>query len=95
MSKDSGLRIGLVGCVKDNKSYRCKAKDLYVSDLFRKAKTYAERNYDHWFILSAKHHLVDPETEIDPYDKTLNDANDLERKKWSFSARYPVQLSFA
>lgn len=31
-------------------------------------RKYAEATGDLWFILSAKHGLVDPETELEPYD---------------------------
>jgi len=77
------IRIGLVGCVKNKRAYGSKAKDLYTSDLFMKARRYVEENYDHWHILSAKYHLVDPEAEIYPYDETLNDKTISERKAWS------------
>lgn len=73
----------MVGCVKNKRDRRSKAKDLYTSDLFMKARRYAERNYDHWHILSAKYYLVDTEAEIDPYDETLNDKTVSERKTWS------------
>jgi len=76
-------RIGLIGCVKKKRSFRSPAKDLYTSDLFIKARRYAEANYDKWFILSAKHHLVEPETITDPYDETLNDKTAQERREWS------------
>jgi hypothetical protein len=38
---------------------------------------------DGWYILSAKHHLLEPDEEIDPYEQTLNNANAMERKEWS------------
>jgi len=38
------------------------------SDYFCKMRAYAEATGEVWFILSAKHGLVDPDTEIEPYD---------------------------
>jgi hypothetical protein len=73
----------LVGCVKEKRKHRYPAKDLYISDLFIKTRKYAETNYDRWFILSARYHLVEPETYIEPYDETLNDKTTAERKEWS------------
>ncbi len=66
------LRIGLVACAKRKLDHKSRAEDLYASTLFSKAKEYAEKNYEEWFILSAKYHLVDPNQEIDPYDESLN-----------------------
>lgn len=77
------IRIGLVGCVKKKVNMRSRAKDLYISNLFIKARKYVEIHYDKWFILSAKHHLVEPETYIEPYDETLNEKTVKERKEWS------------
>jgi hypothetical protein len=46
--------------------------DLYISDLFRKRRAYAEASGHAWFVLSAKHGLVRPDTVLDPYDETLD-----------------------
>jgi hypothetical protein len=48
----------LVSCVKDKLDHPAPAKDLYTSDLFRKARGYAERVGVPWFILSSEHGLV-------------------------------------
>jgi hypothetical protein len=42
-----------------------------------------ERTCESWFILSAKHGLLDPLTEIDPYDETLKRKTRAEREAWS------------
>ncbi|MFF2244294.1 DUF6884 domain-containing protein [Arthrobacter sp. NPDC058130] len=47
------------------------ARELCVSQLFRKASAYAEATCDRWYILSAKHGLVHPDTIIEPYDVRL------------------------
>ena len=70
------MTIYLVSCVsqKATTATAKPARDLYLSNWFRKAKAYVELNrraQDRWFILSAKHHLVSPETLLLPYEATL------------------------
>ena len=65
------MRIGIVACSKTKLATPAPAKDLYTSPLFKAARAYCERTYDRWFILSALHGLVEPETVIEPYDVTL------------------------
>jgi len=76
-------RIHLVACVKTKEDKPCKARDLYKSDLFIKAKAYAEGNSGRWYILSAKYGLVDPDTVIEPYENTLNAMSSAQRAQWS------------
>ena len=59
------------------------AKDLYdESDLFRKSWKYATLlKPDKIYILSAKHGLLNPNQEIDPYDITLCYVSKKEREK--------------
>lgn len=65
-------KIVLIACASKKKSIKAKAKDLYVSTLFKYSLKYAYAlNPDKIFILSALHHLLDIETEIEPYDVTL------------------------
>ena len=52
------------------------AKDLYDSNYFGLKQEYAEECFDEWKILSAKHGLLDPETEIESYDASLNTRSD-------------------
>jgi hypothetical protein len=64
--------------------YKTKAKDLYVSTLFKYNLEYARSlNPDKIFILSAKYGLVNLEREIEPYDKTLKNMPSKEIKKWA------------
>ena len=64
--------IGLVGCVKSKRPIAAPAKDLYMrSRLFRGWRAYVEDSCDEWWILSAKHGLVHPQTVLAPYDITL------------------------
>jgi len=77
--------IGLVSCTKSKREDQAKPAELYMeSPLFRKARKYVEANHDDWFILSAKHHLLDPDGQaIEPYDETLSGASVDTKREWS------------
>jgi hypothetical protein len=60
-----------------------KARDLYTSPLYRGRRAFVEKTCDRWFILSALHGLVDPDDVVAPYDQTLADAKEEERRAWS------------
>lgn len=53
------------------------------SDLFKKAYSYAIKNYDFVAILSAKYGLLFLDDKIEPYDLTLNDMNSQQRREWT------------
>lgn len=78
------MQVGLVSCTKTKRETSASPRDLYdVSALFRKARSYCERHHDTWYILSTKYGLLDPDgSAIDPYDETLTDATDDERRRW-------------
>lgn len=63
--------IGLVGCASQKLKRPALARELYVSTLFRKASAHAEANSDVWYILSAKHGLLNPDQIVEPYDVKL------------------------
>jgi hypothetical protein len=75
--------IALVACVSKKNKRPMVARDLYISDWFKKASAYAEKNSDKWFILSAKYGLVDLNSIIAPYDETLNNMPVSKRRTWS------------
>lgn len=78
-----GLRIGLVGCVKTKGPRAVAAADLYRSALFLGRRRAVEATCDRWFILSAKHGLVDPVRRLGPYDVTLNRMSVAQRRRWA------------
>jgi hypothetical protein len=77
------MRVGLVGCVKSKATHSMPAKDLSTSSLFRGRRRFVEGSCNRWFILSAKHGLVDPEATLDPYDLELKRLRAPERRAWS------------
>lgn len=64
--------IVLISCVSKKRGVKAKAKDLYQSTLFKYSLAYAySLRPDKVFILSALHHVLDLESEIEPYNVTL------------------------
>lgn len=61
----------------------CRAEELYVSPWFRKARGLVKATGYPWFIISAKHRLLDPGKRIKPYDQTLNRMPTGKRKEWA------------
>ena len=76
-------RCFLVSCVSEKRDAPAKAKDLYKSALFTKARAFVEKAGGAWFILSAKHGLVHPEATINPYNETLNSMGTALRRAWA------------
>jgi hypothetical protein len=65
------LPIGLVGSASQKLRRLAAARDLHVAQLFKKASAYAEQTCNRWYVLSAKHGLVNPGTVLEPYDVRL------------------------
>lgn len=74
--------IYLVSCVGKKREYACAARDLYVSELFHKARQTVEATGCRWFILSAEHGLLSPDQLTAPYDRTLNKMKIADRRLW-------------
>lgn len=75
--------VALVSCVKKKLTAAAPARNLYVSPLFRGLRSYAERNADAWFILSAEHGLLRPDQIVAPYERTLNTMPKTDRLTWA------------
>ena len=73
----------LVSCVSQKRSTSLPARDLYCSDWFLKARAYVEAQSHPWFILSAKHGLLEPDHVIAPYNETLNQMTSAGRRAWA------------
>lgn len=87
------MKIGLVSCSKSKRDEAAKPADLYMeSAFFRKARAYVETYHDSWYILSAKHRLLDPDgSVIDPYDDTLSGASVDRQKKGAHTVLQQLQ----
>lgn len=75
--------VGLISCVGKKRSEEAKAEGLYTSPLFTKSRKYVEQRCDKWFILSAKHGLLETDDIIAPYEETLNTKSRDERQIWA------------
>ena len=86
-------KIVLISCVKKKMDRRTKAEEMYISTLFKNNLKYAKSlNPSNIFILSAEHGLLELNTEIDPYDKTLNKMCINDIKKWSELVSKKLQI---
>jgi hypothetical protein len=78
------VRVVLLGCVAEKGPRQAPARDLYVSQLWRARRAYAEAVApDRWCILSAAWGLLHPTEEITPYDRTLSDMRKDDREAWA------------
>lgn len=77
-------KIVLVSCVSKKLSQSARARDLYVSPLFKFNLAYAQSlRPDAIYILSAKYGLVDLDQELLPYNETLNTKSSAAIKAWA------------
>lgn len=79
------LKIALVACAKAKLAAPAPAGELYASPLFQLTRRYVEAGPDYfdWYIVSAKHGLVDPDETLEPYDVTLAALRPAEREQWA------------
>lgn len=75
--------VFIISCCSTKLGKKAKAKDLYISRLFKSARGLAE-SYpcSSWWIASAKHGLVHPEEYVEPYDTSLSSFGKKDREKW-------------
>ncbi len=76
-------RVALVSCVKQKRDSAASARDLYLSQLFRSLRQYAEMHADAWYVLSAEHGVLRPDQVVEPYERTLNKMPRRERVAWA------------
>ena len=76
--------VVLISCVSKKLPHKAKARDLYISPLFRMNLKYAwQFSPQQVFVLSAKYGLAGLDEEIEPYDVTLNTMSARERRQWA------------
>ena len=60
-------KIALLGCTKRKLPQKAKVKNLYQGSLFKLSLAYGEKlGYEEILVLSAKHGLLELDTEIEP-----------------------------
>lgn len=61
--------VTLIQCAESKYNTKSKARNLYEkSAYYRAMRRWAQARNDPWYILSAKHGLLHPDTIIEPYD---------------------------
>lgn len=77
-------KIVLLSCTKSKLPHEAPAQELYAaSPMFQKTLEYGKSlNPDEMYILSAKHHLVNLNQKLKPYDLTLKDFKKEEKEEW-------------
>jgi len=93
-SASTSVDVMLVGCVKKKRETARPAKDLYCSALWAKRRAYVEASGVRWFILSAEHGLVDPDTLLQPYDTTLKTMSSAERRAWATEVDHQIAAKY-
>lgn len=78
------MRVGLISCSAGKLDHRAPAAELYTGPIFRAARAWITNRGElgAWAILSAKHGLVLPDQELDPYDVSLSSLSFPELKAW-------------
>src|SRR3989338_6361508 len=87
------MRVAFISCAKDKQKGRHKAKDIYISNLFKLSLEYASRDFDKVFILSAKFGVLELETYIRDYELNLNKLPVGQRKKWAEKVAMQIRQS--
>jgi Family of unknown function (DUF6884) len=75
--------LALVACVTGKVGHPSRAKDLYDSAWFHKARRFVEARAWPWRILSAKHGPLDPNEVIAPYEVSLLHMAKATRLAWA------------
>ena len=75
--------IIFIGCGKRKNVIKCRAEEMYQGNFFRTCLQYAKTLGGDIYILSAKYGILDLDTIIFPYDKTLNNMGKDETESWS------------
>lgn len=76
--------VYLISCCAEKLPYAAPAKDLYQSKGFKERLSIAKsHNPDSILILSAKHHIVELDQVLEPYDVCLSNQTTGEQKKWA------------
>lgn len=76
-----------IGCSKEKADHPTTAEKLYTSTIFKRAlhlaKKIVKRKGGHIYVLSAKHHLLELDDIVEPYNETLAHSSASIRKDWS------------
>jgi hypothetical protein len=75
-------RVVLIGSAGETADGPVPVGDLFRSPGFARAREHAVHSRLPWFVLSAKHGLLEPDDVVAPYDLELGDASTVYRSAW-------------
>jgi hypothetical protein len=75
-------RVVLIGSAGETASGPVRVADLFRSAGFVRARDHAVRAGAPWFVLSAKHGLLEPDDVVAPYGLDLGDSSTVYRSAW-------------
>lgn len=76
--------VVLISCVKSKKPNAAKARDLFISPLFKSKMEFAQRyKPDEIYVLSSKYGLVELDQVVEPYDVELSKQSETEKRAWA------------
>jgi hypothetical protein len=78
----SVARVVLIGSSGATAAGPVRVADLFRSAGFARAREHAVRSGGPWFVLSAKHGLLEADDVVAPYDLELGDASTVYRSAW-------------
>jgi len=90
MGRSSVSEVFLIECSGQKLSGESRASELYTSDRFVKARALAEKKSDNWYILSAKHGLVEPNQIVQPYDLDIRSLKPPQITEWAERASLSI-----
>lgn len=85
--------VGLLGCGKSKQTVAAPARLLYTGQLFALGRQYLEDRCRQWFILSAQHGLLHPDSVIEPYDLSLASLSPEQRRHWALGVRASLEAA--
>jgi len=80
----------LVACSAAKLDHAAPAAQLYTGQAFRLAMAAAARVNADVLILSAQHHVIEPDQTLAPYNRALSAMSRLERRIWAQHAAYKL-----
>lgn len=89
VTADKPYDLGLVACSAAKLDHAAPARDLYTGDLFKRALAVAEAQCARVVILSARHHVLELDALVEPYDTPMPTLK-AERSRWMTPATQGV-----
>jgi hypothetical protein len=85
LNDDGKPPIIVIGCGRHKKKSPTLAKDLYTSERFKRSKAIATNIEANFFVLSAKHGLLEPNQIVEPYDVEISTLDEQKKILWAES----------